>query len=173
MSLRTPDAIGRLPTMYSAGAGETAVRQEKMKMKLLWLTILILAAGCWKPIDFSNNRAAEFASAKAITPGVLRQRGFRVESLQLPANATNIRLCEESGIDMTLWWSFDVSEPDLSSYLPIATGTDPCPFRPQKHDESFWMPADRKVLGVHSKTNMTWVGVDQLSKRVYCLKYTM
>ena len=139
--------------------------------------MLSMLTGCGKPLDFSNNQYAAFPSLQELTATPLRDHGFHVDSLDayfpLPPSASNISVCEESGIDLSLWWSFDVSDADLQEMQKLSAGNDPCPFNPKKHDTTFWIPSKTIISGVHSKDSMTWIGVDPKSKRVYCLKYTM
>ncbi|MEI6514132.1 MAG: hypothetical protein WCO51_12800 [bacterium] len=148
-----------------------------MKKNILPVLTLCLAVGCGKPVDFSNNQYREFLSVQELKSQSLRKMGFRVDSLDtylpLPSSAKNISVCQESGIDLSIWWAFDVSKEDLQEIEKISKGNDPCPFYPNKHDITFWFPQATSISGVHLRDAMTWIGVDLKTKRVYCLKYTM
>jgi hypothetical protein len=147
---------------------------KKITMSILMLS---LAIGCGKPTDLSNNQYSEYLSVQDLKSESLRETGFGVDSLDvylpLPASAKNISVCEESGIDLSIWWSFDVPGTDIQGIADSAKGIDPCPFSPKRHDTTFWIPKGRDILGVHLKDKMTWIGVDLNTRRVYCLKYTM
>ena len=138
--------------------------------------LFCFAVGCGKPsFDFSNNRYAEFVSVQDLKAKPLNTLGFHIETLDVylpvPASATKICICEESGIDSSFWWAFDVSDADFPEIEKIAKGNSPCPFTPKKHEKTFTIP--KEAIGVHSKDKMIWIGIDPNTKRIYCLKYTM
>lgn len=148
-----------------------------MKKIILPILLLCLTLGCGKPIDFSNSRYAEFASAADIGPNTMQKLGFRGHSpdvyFPLPESAKNICICEESSRDMSLWWAFDVSDSDFQEIEKITSGKDQCPDNPTKHDTSFWIPKGTVIKGVRQRDEMKWIGVDPKTKRVYCYVYTM
>ena len=160
-----------------ANIPSAAMRKSILHMKYISLItiVLLFAAGCGKPIIFTNDRYKEFPSSSDIKAKSLHEYGFRVDNLDaylpLLASASNICVCEESGIDMTLWWSFNLSPEDFQQVEKIAMGSDPCPYTPNTH-KTFWIPADKVIKGVHSRENMTWIGIDPVLRRVYCVKYT-